>query len=158
MHYKVCCLDFDGVINDYPGWQNEGYSEILGEPMGGAKEAIKALRNRGYLVLVHSTRCSYSGGMVAITEYLNKYNIRVDGVCSNKPPADVYVDDKAVAFRGDWGQTLRDVETLVENTAQISSAPGETVKSQTFEEKLQDYSERKAREEARHDPMPHECE
>jgi len=102
MNVFVVCLDFDGVINLYPGWENEGYAKILGEPVEGAKESIKDLRNRGSMVLVHSTRCGYSGGTVAITEYLNMYNIRVDGVCSNKPPADVYVDDKGVTFMGKW--------------------------------------------------------
>jgi len=110
MHVNIVCIDFDGVINNYPGWENEGYADVRGEPIEGVKDAIKDLRNAGWLVLVHSTRCSYSGGVVGVVEYLNKYNIRVDGVCSNKPPADVYVDDKALTFRGDWTSTIKQIE------------------------------------------------
>jgi hypothetical protein len=102
MNAAIVCLDFDDTINDYPGWEEEGYATILGKPLPDAKPMIKELRNNGAIVLVHSTRCGYSGGMVAVVEYLNEHNIRVDGVCSNKPPADVYVDDKAVNFSGTW--------------------------------------------------------
>lgn len=102
MNSKIVCIDVDNTINKYPGWRNEGYDVVDGEPIPGAKEAIKQLRNGGCIVLVHSTRCGYSGGTVAITEYLNRYNIRVDGICSNKPPADVYIDDKGMTFDGVW--------------------------------------------------------
>ncbi len=44
MNVFVVCLDFDGVINLYPGWENEGYAKILGEPVEGSKESIKDLR------------------------------------------------------------------------------------------------------------------
>lgn len=112
MHANCVCLDFDDTINDYPGWQNEGYALINGKPLPGVKEGIKALRDSGWLVLVHSVRCSYTGGMVAVVNYLNQYNIRVDGVCSNKPPADVYLDDKAVRFNGDWEQAVKEIKTV----------------------------------------------
>lgn len=113
MHANVVCLDFDDTINDYPGWENEGYAIIRGKPMKGVKEAIKSLRDAGWLVLVHSTRCGYSGGMVGIVEYLNQYNIHVDGVCSSKPPSDVYLDDKAIRFKGDWKKAVRDIKKAV---------------------------------------------
>ena len=112
MNIKVLCFDFDGVINLYAGWQNEGFDVILGTPIPGAKETIQKLRNKGYLVLTHSTRCSYPGGAVAVTEYLNKHNIRVDGVCSNKPPADIYIDDKGLTFNGDWSTMIEAIETF----------------------------------------------
>lgn len=112
MNAKVVCLDFDDTINDYPGWQNEGYAVVKGTPVEGAKENIKALRDSGYIVLVHSVRCGYTGGMVAVVEYLNQYNIRVDGVCSNKPPADIYLDDRSVTFDGDWAKARKDIDTF----------------------------------------------
>jgi hypothetical protein len=31
------------------------------------------------------------------------------GVCSHKPPAMVYVDDRAVRFRGDWDDTIGEI-------------------------------------------------
>lgn len=112
MKINVVCLDFDGVINEYPGWQGEGFAKINGKPVEGAKEAIKSLRDKGWLVLVHSTRCSYSGGTIAIVEYLNEYNIRVDGVCTNKPPADIYVDDRGIQFNGNWEELMHSIENF----------------------------------------------
>lgn len=112
MNAKIICLDFDDTINNYPGWQQEGYAEVRGEPVQDAKENIKWLRDSGYIVLVHSVRCGYTGGMVAVVEYLNKYNIRVDGVCSNKPPADIYLDDRSVTFKGDWIAAVNDIKAF----------------------------------------------
>ena len=113
MNIKVVCLDFDMVVHDYKGWKGEGYALIEGEPLPGAKEGIKALRESGCLVLIHSTRCGYAGGAVAIMEYCVKHNLRVDGVCTNKPPADVYVDDKCVTHLGDWKQTVTNIQNFV---------------------------------------------
>lgn len=109
MNNKVVCIDFDDTIATYGSWHGEGYALIEGEPIPGAKEAIKKLRNGGALVLIHSARCGFSGGMQAIVVWLNKYNIMVDGVSSNKPPADIYVDDKAVVYDGNWESTLRKI-------------------------------------------------
>ena len=112
MHIKIVCFDFDGVINNYPGWEDEGFATVLGEPVDGAKEAIKELRGAGWLVLVHSTRCSYPGGALAVMKYLNTYNIHVDGVCTNKPPADVYVDDKGLTFKGNWPALMQELDSF----------------------------------------------
>ena len=75
MNAKIVCLDFDDVVNNYDGWTGEGFAVINGSPMTGAKENIKALRGLGYIVMVHSVRCGYSGGMVAIVEWLNQHNM-----------------------------------------------------------------------------------
>ena len=112
MNAKIICLDFDDTVNNYPGWEREGYAIVRGEPCDGAKEKIKSLRDNGYIVLVHSVRCGYTGGMVAVVEYLNKYNIRVDGVCSNKPPADIYLDDRSITFEGDWEKAVKDIQAF----------------------------------------------
>ena len=112
MHINIACFDFDGVINDYPGWDDEGFEVVRGEPVEGIKAALSELRNKGWLVLVHSTRCSYPGGAVAIMKYLNEHNIRVDGVCTNKPPADVYIDDKGLNFNGDCDKLLVELNSF----------------------------------------------
>lgn len=113
MQIKIICLDFDNVINDYPGWTNEGYAIVTGMPVAGVKEAIKELRDRSMLVLVHSVRCSYTGGTAAVANWLDEFGILVDGICRIKPPASVYVDDKGVTFNGDWKQTIQDIVDFI---------------------------------------------
>jgi len=107
---KIICLDFDGVINVYKGWRNEGFAVILdNSPVKGVKAAIKKLRKQ-HLVIVHSTRCAHPGGKRAIINWLLKHGIQVDKVSHNKPLADVYVDDRGVAFDGNWRKTLKQIE------------------------------------------------
>lgn len=96
---KTVVFDFDGVIHSYvSGWQ--GAATIPDPPVDGIKEVIDELR-KDYKVVVVSTRCYQEGGIEAIREYLSKYGIVVDDVTGEKPPAVVYVDDRAITFDGD---------------------------------------------------------
>lgn len=101
---KTICLDFDGVIHSYrSGWQGE--TVIPDPPMHGAKEAIRRLRER-YRVVIHSARTSTDQGIEAVRLWLARHEIEVDDVCQHKPPAHVYVDDRAIAFNGEWEETI----------------------------------------------------
>ena len=97
-------MDFDGVVHSYSsGWCGE---EVIPDPpVHGTKEAIARLR-KTYKVVVHSTRCRTEEGRKAIAAWLKKHSIEVDEVCEHKPPAMVYVDDRAVRFRGDWDEVI----------------------------------------------------
>ncbi len=100
------CLDFDGCIHYYrEGWK--GAADVYDIPVPGAKEAIEQFRKAGFKPIVFSARCGQEGGIDAIKEWLSKYEIDVD-VAETKPPASVYVDDRAVCFKGDWSETVRD--------------------------------------------------
>ena len=57
---------------------------------------------RAYRVAVHSARCRTEAGRQAVANWLHKHDIIVDEVCEHKPPAYVYVDDRAIRFRGNW--------------------------------------------------------
>lgn len=92
-------LDFDGVINSYTsGWK--GCGVITDPPVEGIKEAIDEIRKAGYEVHVISTRCSTAEGMEAVHKYLRENDIHVDSIGCAKPPAVVYVDDRALCFDG----------------------------------------------------------
>ena len=112
MKINILCCDLDDVIVDYAGWTGEGYTVINGAPMQGVSEVLDALRNEGWLVLVHSTRCNFKGGVVATAKWLEDNGIRVDGVCFNKPPADIYLDDKGMTFDGNWPGMLEKIRTF----------------------------------------------
>lgn len=96
---KIICFDFDGVIHSYTsGWQ--GIDVIPDQVVPGIKELIKELKQDGYIIKVFSARCREKKGREAIQKYLDKYNIEVDEVAINKPPAIVSIDDRAICFEG----------------------------------------------------------
>lgn len=104
---RTICLDFDGVIHSYrSGWC--GAEVIPDPPIHGTQEAIARLRKR-YRVVVHSARCATDAGFEAVRAWLLRHKVEVDDVCRFKPPAAIYVDDRAVPFRGDWQQTIADI-------------------------------------------------
>lgn len=99
MSKQTVVFDFDGVIHSYTsGWQGVGV--IPDPPVSGIKEAINNIRAAGYEVIIVSTRCSTEEGAKAIGEYLSKHDICVDDVRKEKPPAIVYIDDRAICFDG----------------------------------------------------------
>ena len=104
---RTICLDFDGVIHSYrSGWC--GAEVIPDPPIHGTQEAIQRLRKH-FRVVIHSARCATEAGHEAVIAWLLKHGFEVDDVCRFKPPAAVYVDDRAVPFRGDWQQTIADI-------------------------------------------------
>lgn len=108
---KTVIFDFDGVIHSYTsGWK--GADVIPDPPVPGIREAIKAIREAGYEVVVVSTRCYQEGGIGAIAEYLTKYDIPVDRVTTEKPPAIVQVDDRVICFDGKPETLLEKIENF----------------------------------------------
>lgn len=104
-------FDFDGVIHSYvTPWVDN--SVIPDPPVVGIREAITAIRNKGYKVIVVSARFGSSEGMKAVKEYLSKYEIEVDGLMREKPPAVVYIDDRAIRFNGDASCLLEQIENF----------------------------------------------
>lgn len=99
MSKQTVVFDFDGVIHSYTsGWQGVGVIPDL--PVPGIKEAIDNIRAAGYEVVVVSTRCSTREGLKAVRDYLWEHRIKVDAVKMEKPPAIVYIDDRAICFDG----------------------------------------------------------
>jgi len=104
---NTICLDFDGVV--HLNGRFVASTIIEGEPVPGVTHAIERLREQ-YKVVVHSCRCAADGGVDAIKDWLKLHGIEVDDVVDHKPMAEVYVDDRAVAFDGDWLATLDDID------------------------------------------------
>lgn len=96
---QTVVFDFDGVIHSYTsGWK--GVDCIPDQPVPGIREAIKEIRGAGYEVVVVSTRCADKAGLYATAYWLSKNDIYVDRLCAEKPPAIVYIDDRAICFDG----------------------------------------------------------
>ena len=108
---QTVVFDFDGVIHSYKsGWQGE--TVIPDEPVLGIKETIKEIRDAGYEIVVVSTRCSSNEGYWAIRNWLWKNGIEVDRVLTEKPPAIVYIDDRAICFDGNPKGLLQQIKTF----------------------------------------------
>lgn len=104
-------LDFDGVIHSYTsGWQGDA-TVIADGPVEGIGRAIETLRE-SYRIVVVSSRCQHPGGVEAVEQWLASHNIDVDGVQSGKPPAIVYVDDRALKFDGDSAALPEKIRTF----------------------------------------------
>lgn len=96
---KTIVFDFDGVIHSYlSGWK--GADVIPDPPVKGIGEAIQKIREDGYQVVIVSTRSAKAEGKQAMKNWLSNYGIAVDGICAEKPPAIVYIDDRAICFDG----------------------------------------------------------
>ena len=98
---KTIVFDFDGVIHSYSsGWC--GVDNIPDPPVPGIGAALKEIHDAGYEIVVVSTRCASCDGLEAICEWIDRHDLDsyVDKVCKEKPPAIVYIDDRAICFDG----------------------------------------------------------
>ena len=96
---KSIALDFDGVLNNYRGYDGDN----LGQPRPGCKEFLQKLHKRYFVVILSARRYS------KIIKWLDDNDLwdYVDNVTSMKPPAIAYIDDRAIKFDGDYDQALK---------------------------------------------------
>lgn len=104
---KTVAFDFDGVIAKYNGFVSK---DDVQEPNDEVLKAIHQLKEKGYKILIHSTR-----GDEFLKNYCEKYSIPIDyinrrpdkqGENPGKPIAFAYVDDRSVCYRGGTAEDL----------------------------------------------------
>lgn len=116
----IIAVDFDGVIHDYTGGWRGG--EIYGDPVKDARWAMQHLWRRGHKILIYTCRAypgvvngrKVRGKKRELAAWLEQHRIPYDEIWTGrgKPPADIYVDDRAVEFRGDWFSTVDKILTF----------------------------------------------
>ncbi|MEK7145109.1 MAG: hypothetical protein AAB794_04635 [Patescibacteria group bacterium] len=103
----VIAFDFDGVLASYTGFAGK---DDVQEPNSEVVKAITLLKEKGCKILVHSTR-----GDEFIKKYCEQFSIPVDyinrrpdkeGENAGKPIAFVYVDDRAICYKGESAEAL----------------------------------------------------
>lgn len=115
---KTIAVDFDGVIASYEGYKGYG---VFGAPVDliGIITTLKYLRESNWKIIIYTARSEIK----FISEYLDKYNIPYDFINHNpknaelhcspcKPVADVYLDDRAITFNGNWVDIINKIENF----------------------------------------------
>ena len=97
---RTICLDLDGVIKEYHG---EVYDEIV-ELLPGAVDAIKRFLDHGFEVVVCTARDDTAKWAGLLSTAVGS-SIKVT---NEKPPAVIYVDDRAYKFNGAWSEAVCD--------------------------------------------------
>jgi len=102
----IACVDLNGVLDAYTGWQGPKHFD---PPRPGAREFLDALAARGFAIVVFTTRYPDD-----VWTWLRQYRLadRVSDVTDRKPAAHVFIDDRAICFRGDFGDTLRQIDAF----------------------------------------------
>lgn len=111
-HQKTIAIDFDGVLADYSnGWQGD---DVFGDAIDGASAATGVLKKDGWKIIIFTTRKvtdklkAWLKDNEISYDYINENPEGPDNT-SGKVIADIYLDDRAVTFRGDWKWTVRDI-------------------------------------------------
>lgn len=104
MAKPILCLDFDGVLSDYrSGWH--GPADIPDGPVKGAEIALASYLEH-FQVVVFSVRSQHEEGRVAMRNWCRRhFGIDIAEQIQfprSKPPAFLYLDDRALCFRGVW--------------------------------------------------------
>lgn len=105
---KAIVVDFDGTLAE-----DKKFPDI-GEPMPGAIEAMKRLKQAGFDIVIFTCRMNRTHGdraaemqRQAIQEWLDRHGVpydRIDDGRNGKPFAHFYIDNKNLEYRGgnDW--------------------------------------------------------
>lgn len=110
----IVAVDFDGTIvkEDAKKFFETG-GTYIGKVLSGAIKFLEYLQEQGHSIVIYTARMNPDQPQGCIydvdwfTERLFKMNIPFDEVwCEEgKPFADVFIDDRALSFNGDWLET-----------------------------------------------------
>ena len=103
----VVCVDWNGVLDGYTGWRGADHRD---PPRPGAAEFLRALNDQGFRVVVFTSRWADDAREWLAEHGLDRF---VSEVTDRKPAAHVFVDDRAVCFRGDFAATLSEIRQFL---------------------------------------------
>ena len=103
--FDTIAIDFDGVLNKYKGYKGE--TELY-EPLEGAKQFLSYLNLKAKNVIIYTSR-----DRGPVINWLYKYELAVYvKAVYQKPKAEIYIDDRAVTFNGEYGETLKKIKNF----------------------------------------------
>ena len=90
----IVCVDLNGVLDQYRGWKDPTHWDA---PRRGAARFLARLASAGFRVVVFTTRYPPDARRWLRRHGLHRHVVEVT---DRKPAAHVFVDDRAVCFRG----------------------------------------------------------
>ena len=100
------CFDLDGTICEVKS-TGQSYEDV--QPLPGAVETLKRLRDQGHYIIILTARnmATYDnnlGKVIAnqapiVIDWLKRHEVPYDELLFGKPNADFFIDDKAVQFK-----------------------------------------------------------
>ncbi len=107
---KTICIDFDGVLHDY----SEGFKgkDVFGDMVPDADVATKLLKDKGWTVIIYTTRPKTKKLEAWLSEhkiaydYINENPDQPEDAKGGKIIADLYLDDRGMCFRGRWDEWM----------------------------------------------------
>ena len=104
-HRKLTvCVDLNGVLDKFSGWTGKYEDYPVREDAADLLAGLQALQ---YRVVVFTARTNLEGVNNWLSE--NELEQYVDEVTNIKPPAHVYIDDRAIQFNGDVHDVLKQI-------------------------------------------------
>jgi predicted phosphatase len=101
---RTIAVDWNGVLDLYCGYKGPEY---VYQPRAGALSFLHQLCVRGYKVIVFT-----AADVDMVKQWLtdNLMMQFVDEVTNTKPPAIVYLDDRAICFNGNFNDALQEID------------------------------------------------
>ncbi len=104
---KTAIIDFDGTLCKF------AFPDV-GEIQPNVKQALETLKKAGYTIKIHSCRTATYWGdeserrthIAMIQNFMQEHELPYDELIMNirtdKPIADVYIDDRAIRYDNNW--------------------------------------------------------
>lgn len=97
-------IDLDGTICE----ERPAFERCLAAPLPGAIEAVNDLYFRGNRITIYTARGW--GELKATEEWLKKNNVQYHNLIMGKPIGQVWIDDRAIQFKGDWKDITKQLD------------------------------------------------
>jgi hypothetical protein len=115
VHFHRVMIDFDKTIYSAKSGWNDG--KLNDDPFDGSKESIDFLKDKGYEIVIFTTRASQENAKTHaynledeiqnLKNYLTNNGIYFDRITGEKLAADFYIDDKVIHIKdGNWKDVI----------------------------------------------------